>query len=192
MNTSSIGNKPNVPQVENNTREPRDVKEAPAQQSNELAKITDTASLSSILPRLQNLIAAIDQPGGNVLESISDNIMRLQDGFVDTLYGAASSHGIDFTEKVTLRLNEKDQLTVLGEHPEKARIEQLLSERPELSTAFQELSTQSELLKDVNNIGKLIGSKSGISSYQNSFNRHVPASYQLSLKGEMSHFYFAK
>lgn len=189
---NSIGSTPEAQASRNLSKETRDSKEIQAQAGNELLKVTDTASLSSLLPRLKNLIEAIDQPNDNVLEGISGNIMRLQDAFVDTLYSAASSSGIDFSQKVTLRLNEKERLVVLGEHPEKDRINELLDEKPELSSAFKEISTQSELLKDVSNIGKIIGSQSGMASYQNSFNRHVSASYQLSLKGEMSHFYFAK
>ena len=190
MNISSISSKANAVHTESSTREAREnVKENPG---NELAKITDTASLSNLLPRLQNLIAAIDQPGDNVLEGISGNINRLQDAFVDSLYGVASAGGVNFSEKLTMRLDENDRLAVLGEHPDKERIEELLAERPELSAAFKEISTQSELLKDVSNIGKIIGSQSGVAGYQNVFNRQVPASYQFSLKGEMSHFYFAK
>lgn len=189
MNISSINSKANAVHTDANTREAREPKE-PA--GNDLAKITDTASLSNMLPRLQSLMAAIDQPGDNVLEGISGNISRLQDAFVDSLYGVASAEGIDFSEKLTMRLDENEQLAVLGEHPDKERIEALLAERPELSAAFKEISTQSELLKDVSNIGKIIGSQSGLAGYENIMNRHVPASYQFSLKGEMSHFYFAK
>jgi hypothetical protein len=190
MNISSINSKTNAVHTKDNVREPKENSREAS--GNELAKVTDTASLSSLLPRLQNIIATLDQPGGNVLDGISDNISRLQDAFVESLYGAASNEGIDFGQKLTMRLDENECLTVIGEHPDKDRLEELLGNRPELSAAFKEISTQSELLKDMSNIGKIIGSRSGLAGYQNVMNRHVQASYQFSLKGDMSHFYFAK
>lgn len=170
---------------------PREARERSGESQN-LAQVTDTASLSNLLPRLQNLLAAIDRPGDNVLEGISDNITRLQDAFVESLYNTASAEGVDFTRKLTLRLDEGDRLTVLGDHPDKERLETLLGGHPELSAAFKEISTQSELLRDVSNIGKIIGSQSGLAGYESALNRQIQANYQLSLKGEMSHFYFAR
>lgn len=190
MNISSIENRANTPVSENVAGETPENAHAQANQA--LLKVTDTASLSNLLPRLQNFISAIDQPGENVLASISDNITRLQDVFVDSLYGAAVANGVDLSSKLTLKLDKNEQLSILGEHPDKEKIDAFLKQRPDLSAAFKEISVQSELLKDMSNIGKIIGSQSGLASYQNAMNRHVPASYQISLKGEMSHFYFAK
>ncbi|MDR1125582.1 MAG: hypothetical protein LBM64_05920, partial [Deltaproteobacteria bacterium] len=62
----------------------------------------------------------------------------------------------------------------------------------ELSSAFREIASQSELLRDVSNISKVIGAQTGLASYQNSYHQPQDSAYQISLKGEMSHFYFSK
>lgn len=190
MNISSVSSKAGAVSTENTLKEARE--NAKENQNQELARVTDKASLSNMLPRLQNLLAAIDRPGDNVLESISENITHLQDAFVDSLYGVASAEDIDFSQKLTMRLDENERLAIMGEHPDKERIEGVLAGHPELSAAFKEISTQSELLRGVSNIGKIIGSQTGLAGYESTLNRQVPSNYQLSLKGEMSHFYFAK
>lgn len=190
MNISNVNNRANAVSTENTLKEPTEITKET--KSRELTAITDQASLSNMLPRLQSLLAVIDRPGDNVLEEISNNITNLQDAFVDSLYSAASAEGVDFGNKLTLRLDENERLAIMGEHPDTERIKGILAERPELSTAFKEISTQSELLRDVSNIGKIIGSRSGLAGYEDTLNRQVPSNYQLSLKGEMSHFYFAK
>lgn len=165
---------------------------APENTNNELEKITDTASLSSLLPRLQGIMDAIQKPDGNVIDGISDNIGRLQDAFVESVYGLAGSAGVDLGQKLTLRLDENDSLRVVGEHPSKESMNALLESRPDISTAFKEISTQSELLRNVRSIGKIIGSETGLPAYESMRAASAQSSYQFSLKGDMSHFYFAK
>jgi hypothetical protein len=177
----------------NNLSEPAGEKEnstSPALTA--LSQITDKASLSTLSPKLQSVLQAIDNPDGNVLQAISNNISNLQDAFVDAVAGAFDDARINLTHKVTLRLDSQDTLTVAGEHPDKDKIEKLLEETPELATAFKEISSQSEVLRDVGNIGKVIGARTGISSYQDTLNLPHNNSYQISIKGEMSHFYFSK
>lgn len=157
-----------------------------------LAKITDTASLSALLPRLQSIVEAIEQPDANLIEGISGNIGRLQDAFVESLYVLAEEAELDLSQKLTLRLDENDALRVICEHPDKEGIEAMLQSRPDISAAFKEISTQSELLRNVRSIGKIIGLGSGAAAYENMQARESQASYQFSLKGDMSHFYFAK
>ena len=157
-----------------------------------LSKITDSASLSALVPRLQNLLAVIDHPDDNLLKAMSDNISRLQDAFVETVYATLGHNSFDLNEKITLRLDKNEQLQLLGEHPEKERLNDLLGNMPELSSAFKEIASQSEILRDVGNIGKVIHQNSGINAYRNMAGINTNANYQISIKGEMSHFYFSK
>lgn len=157
-----------------------------------LSRVTDSASLNVLAPRLQGLLQAIDHPDGNVLEAVSGNISRLQDAFVDAVYGSLTEMGVDLNNKVTLRLDENDLLKVVGEHPEKERLDAFLSGSPELSSAFREIAAQSELLRDVSNIGKVIGRGSAASRYSDAAAQNPAQNYQISMKGEMSHFYFSK
>ncbi|MDR1126103.1 MAG: hypothetical protein LBM64_08640, partial [Deltaproteobacteria bacterium] len=135
----------------------------------QLSRVTDKASLSSLAPKLQNILQAIDHPDNNVLQAMSDNISNLQDVFVEAVSHTLGAAGIDLSHKVTLRLNQAGELGPAGEHPEKERIEAALAKAPELSSAFREIASQSELLRDVSNISKVIGAQTGLASYQNSY-----------------------
>lgn len=156
-----------------------------------LSELTDGASLSSLAPRLKVVLDEIAGPNDNVVSALSDNVSRLQDGFIDRLYSVLSGQGVDLSSKLTLRLDEKDMLAVSGNHPEKATVEAALADHPELSVAFGEIASQSELLRDMRNISKVMISKGGVENYARMAGDGKGAMYQMSLKGEMSHFYFS-
>ncbi len=157
-----------------------------------LSQLTDAASLSALVPRLQAALAEIAGPGGNVLDSLSRNVESLQDGFLETLYGALSEAGINLNEKLTLRAGAASALCVVGEHPQKELIEEELRQHPELSAAFAEIASQSELLRDITNIGKVMSRQSGAEQYAGMADHAGTSVYQMSLKGDMSHFYFGR
>ena len=158
-----------------------------------LQEVTDQAKLSTVAPRIQAILSEVAGENGNVLQTLSSNVDRLQEGFLDTLYTALSDKNISLSEKLTLRLDSGKTLAVAGDHPEKERVEQVLNEQPALCEAFSEIASQSEVMRDIANINKVMTRQTGMEAYasanqvQSSF-----AVYQMSLKGEMSHFYFSR
>lgn len=190
MSIGSINNTGNTPFAENIS--PNREKTPDATGTSALSQLTDQAGLSALVPRLQNILKAIDHPEDNVLQALSNNISSLQDAFVDEVFVSLDSQGIDLSEKITLRLDADDKLKLSNQHPDQTSIEEALAKKPELSEAFREIATQSELLRDVSNVGKVIGAHSGAAGYQNMYDQAKADSYQISMKGEMSHFYFTK
>ncbi|MDL2306404.1 hypothetical protein LJC48_00030 [Desulfovibrio sp. OttesenSCG-928-C06] len=190
MSIGSINDTSNTQYVEN--IQPRRENAQDTSTASALSQLTDQASLSALAPRLQNILKAIDHPDDNVMQALSSNISSLQDAFVDEIYTSLAAQGIDLSEKITLQLNAENQLTLAQEHADKEKIEAALAGKPELSEAFSEIASQSELLRDVSNIGKVIGERTGLQSYQSASNAASNNSYKISMKGEMSHFYFAR
>lgn len=156
-----------------------------------LMQITDGAALSSLAPRIKAILNQIAGPEDNVLDALSGNVGKLQDGFIDALYSALSARDINLDQKLTLRLNGEGILSVAGDHPQKEAVENVLREQPALSAAFDEIASQSELLRDIRNISKVMSRKGGLEQYAAAGNTGS-AVYQMSLKGEMSHFYFSR
>lgn len=158
-----------------------------------LREVTDQAKLSSLAPRIQAVFSEFGGFGNSVFETLSVNVEKLQDGFVETLYSVLSKENIDVTQKMTLRLDGNEILTVAGEHPEKDKIDAMLAEQPALSTAFGEIASQSEVLRDIANINKVMSRYTGMEAYAASGLKKPDCSvYQMSLKGDMSHFYFSR
>ncbi len=158
-----------------------------------LQEVTDQAKLSALAPKIQAMFSKGAGAGNNVLETLSANVEKLQDGFVDALYATFSGENINLAEKMTLRLDENNMLTVAGDHPEKSRVDAILNDNPALSAAFGEIASQSEVLRDITNINKIMTRQTGMEAYAtNSDAGASNAVYQMSLKGEMSHFYFAR
>ena len=175
---------------------PQDAREVFAVKTAEigtLQEVTDQAKLSVLAPRIQSLFREIAGSGGNVLETLSGNIEKLQDGFVETLYSVLSKENIDLSQKMTLRLDGDNNLAVAGDHPEKDRVNVMLANQPALSSAFGEIASQSEVLRDMTNINKVITRHTGMDAYAVSGRaQSVLSIYQMSLKGDMSHFYFSR
>jgi hypothetical protein len=92
---------------------------------------------------------------------------------------------------MTLRLNPDGMLSVSGDHPEKAKVDKVLAEKPALSSAFSEIASQSEELRDITNINKVMTRQTGAEAYAAGSAKAPFSIYQMSLKGDMSHFYFS-
>lgn len=156
-----------------------------------LQEVTDQARLSSLTPTIR---AALNEMTGenNVLNTLADNVERLQDGFIETLYTTLSEGDVDLSQKMTLRLGDSGSLVVAGEHPEKDQVEKLLAKDPALANAFSEIAAQSEVLRSIANIGKVMTRQTGMNAYTDLEHAGSASTvYQMSLKGEMSHFYFS-
>lgn len=157
-----------------------------------LAEVTDNAALSTLAPRLQNILSNLNQRDGSLLQHLSDNISRLQDAFVEAIYSCLEGENLDLSQKITLRLNRDQALSLAVAHPDEEKIELLLDRHPELSAAFKEIASQSEILRDMSNIEKLIGIAHEDSLCRELPGQAAPPGYQVSIKGEMSHFYFGR
>ncbi|MBG3878013.1 hypothetical protein FVW20_13595 [Desulfovibrio oxamicus] len=163
-----------------------------------LARLTDSASLSALNPKLRSTLEDISERGGNVLETLEQNVADLQEGFLDTLSDRLEAAGVSLDEKLTLSMDDEGTLTVLGDHPDKARIEKTLTDAPELSSAFGELASQSELIRDIRSLRRVVTTRVGAAAYDavdaatTDTAETASSAYRVSLKGAMSHFYFGR
>lgn len=158
-----------------------------------LTRLTDSISLSSIDPKLRSVLEDISEQGGNVVEALETNINTLQDGFLETLHERLEESGINLNEKITLRRNGDDSLEMVGNHPDKDAVNTLLSDSADLKDAFDEIASQSELVRDIKNIRKVVGTRGGASAYAEAADADRGNDvYQVSMRGSFSHFYFAK
>lgn len=174
------------------TPESRAAQSMPPAGRESLQDVTDQARLSEIAPRIQAVLSEMAGSENNVLQRLADNIDRLQGGFIDTLYGVLSQGDIDLNQKMTLRLNPEGMLSVAGEHMEKEKVDTILAKNPALSAAFSEIASQSEVLRDITNINKVMTRQTGAEAYAGATQKAPFFFYQMSLKGDMSHFYFSR
>lgn len=160
----------------------------------DLSKLTDSISLSSIDPKLRSVLEEISERGGNVVDALEGNINTLQDGFLETLHSRLSEAGVSLDEKITLRHNGGESLTLVSQHPDKETIDNVLAKSPDLTEAFDEIAGQSELVRDIRNIRKVVTNRGGLAQYAEAASEGGKGndSYQLSMRGAFSHFYFNK
>ena len=151
------------------------------------ANIEASAILAPPLsPDIISMLEDICSRGSYVIEPLSIHVYALQELFLNTLYHKLDEAGIDTNSKITLYLTKKGNLAVQGEHPQKKDIDLMLSANPALASVFIELSTNSELARDIININRVF---SFINDQDAAYDER-PSGYHLSLKGGMSHFFF--
>ena len=160
--------------------------ELPASQ----ACLASKATFAYVIPQLQDAFENIRQPGYNVLEALSSNIRELQDIFAQALYSELSQLDVDFSIKFSLRLDKNAKLALVGEHPDSGAIAALLREKPDFSNTFVEIAAQSAAMRDLRNLSTLISASGAENSYRALTALPGENTYQMSLKGEMNHFYF--
>jgi hypothetical protein len=165
----------------------------------ELSENTRTVAISSIMPRLRAAMDLLERPCGHtttpslkIMEMLSGNISLLQESFMHTFYAKLQQLGVDASIKLSLRLNDDIRLVVAGEHPNKQVINELLSNDSELVESFAEIAAQSAALRDLRSLRALTMHDRASSAYSALAASSGECIYQLSLKGEMSHFYFTR
>jgi hypothetical protein len=168
-----------------------------AENASPLRDFEQNSSLDSLRPLLGLALHLLDDaheqsalPGCRVINAVSESLVRLQDAFLESLATVLAVAGDG--HKLTLRLDADARLVVGGDHPEATRLRDMLDGKPELAEAFAEIAVQSALLRDLRNL-------QNTALYATSRDRYmahalsVPKyAYQMSVKGEMSHFYFSR
>ena len=170
----------------------KDIDTSPATDECPLSQVASSAAFSSVLPKLQAGLEHMDQPGAGLIDILTDNISRLQDSFMDALYAGLRKMDADLSAKLTLRLDDQARLTVAGEHPDCEAISALLDLQSEFSAVFTEIAAQSAALRDLRSLRTMVLYASSAHSYSVLASGPGETVYQLSLRGDMNHFYFAK
>ena len=111
---------------------------------------------------------------------------------MQTFYAKLQGLGVDTSSKLTLRLNDEIRLVVAGEHPDEQIINDLLSSDSALAAAFVEIAAQSAALRDLRALRALTLYDRASDAYAALARGPGECIYQLSLKGEMNHFYFTR
>ena len=158
----------------------------------DLMRLANSASFSSVAPKLLESLELMSSSGNNVLNTLTDNISALQDCFVDSFYQAIQSVTVDLSQKVTLRLDASSRLFVAGDHPDKNALNALLHKETELSVIFAEIASQSAALRSIHSLYTMLRSAAPVTALDNRKLPPADTSYQVSIKGEMNHFYFSQ
>lgn len=145
-----------------------------------------TLQYPELNPNIESMLEDICNKGSSVLEPLSSHVCSLQDVFLELLYSKLDAANICTSEKLTIYLTNKGNLSILGEHSQKTEIEDILMQTPMLAELFIELSSHSEMARDIINLNRVFAYKND----EDGAYAELSSGYHLSLKGGMSHFYF--
>lgn len=164
------------------------------------AHIPQESSFRSVMPGVKALLEMdnaerlnrVLQSGDDIISLLTNNIFTLQDGFLETLYACLEEAGIDLEHKLTLRLDTAARLAPNGEHPDKDRVQAMLDRHPELAAAFVEIAAQSAALGHLRSLRTLSLYDNAADGYAAMVSGNGERTYQISMKGDMNHFYFCR
>lgn len=163
-----------------------------------------SADMAALRPLLSQALCLLDDSGDNtamppealpgyrIILSVSESVGRLQDAFLEALAALLAKSGCDSLLKLTLRLDEQASIRVNDDHPEAARLQAEFDQNPELARSFAEIAVQSALLRDLRNLQNAAVYATSNDSYMALALAAPKSAYQISLKGDMSHFYFSR
>ena len=154
------------------------------------AMISRGISLAEINPRTRAALQKIVEQGGDVQKTLQGNIEILQEDFLSNLSTRIEAAGIPSGSKVTLRLSPDGSLAA-GDSPHKNAVEVILAEASELAESFREIAAQSALVRDIRSIRSVVTTHTGLAAYAEMEDNAPSSTYQVSVKGDMSHFYFS-
>ena len=158
-------------------------------------------TLAPLLPRIRAVLDDLNKtdaplPGlrasTTLLDRLGNNVLLLQESFTERLYESLRQWGIDASSKLTLRLDAEARLCLEGDHPERERVRDMLAAFPEYSEMFAEIAVQSAALRDLRNLWAMTMYDRVQDNYAALAAASLNSYYQISLKGEMNHFYFAR
>lgn len=113
--------------------------------ANSSAGNTDTASWSAVAKALSRSDSEYLSP---ILKYKSQN-QALQQQLTKTLAAKFGELGVDTSQTITLGRGADGSVVVEGDHPDKAKIENLFKETPVLAQAFNTLADNSATLKSM-------------------------------------------
>lgn len=159
--------------------------------------------LPSILSRLKKSLTYLDlcdpsalspeeDAGSRMIFLLSESIANLQDSFLETLQDGLKKCGADLAAKRTLRLDGKARLVPVGDDPQDRVVEEFLAACPQLASMFTELAIRASLLYALRDLQTAIFSAVPAQAYAALGADMGFKFYQVSLKGDMSHFYFSR
>ncbi|MDL2207821.1 hypothetical protein LJB81_02215 [Desulfovibrio sp. OttesenSCG-928-M14] len=155
---------------------------------------------SGLVGRLREVLRGLDfftsdendQPGAHGIEALHEELVALQNAYMETLYEAMAEADIDSGHKLTLRLDEKAKLRLFGTHPSESKVKSLLDSRPDLAESFAGIALRSALLRDLRNLQLSVSYEDASQACMALLASSTRNGYQLSLKGDMNHFYFSR
>lgn len=153
---------------------------------------TDVMNEAIMRPALlSSLLADITARGGTALQVLDENLLGMQEYFLETLYPRLKAAGVDMTRKIVLAQTEEEKIALSCEHPDKEKIDSVLETCTDLEKVFQDMAHTSALIHDLRSMRKTISSafpKTLDTTYDDEM---LFSKYRISLRGDMSHFYFS-
>ena len=121
-------------------------------------------------------------------QDMEESLDQLKEAFLGVVYEVLREGGIDLQERLVLGFVEARLGVVERSHPQAALIDVLLDRTPMLTTVLRQIAADTLMLRSLNALDHAFTLCQGEAQAHNDA---VLETYQVCLKGPLSHFYYA-
>jgi len=121
-------------------------------------------------------------------QDMEESLDQLKEAFLDVVYEMLREGGIDLQERLMLGFVDAKLEVIDRSHPQAALIDALLDRTPMLTTVLRQIAADTLILRGLNTLDQ------AFALCRNENQAHDDAvleTYQVCLKGPLSHFYYA-
>ena len=141
-------------------------------------------SQPTLYSRLHDLLST----AAPLRQDMEDSLDQLKEAFLDVVYEVLREGGISLQERLVLGFVDSRLEAVERSHPQAALINALLDRTPMLATVLRQIAADTLMLRSLDNLDQafaLCRNEERIKA------EALLESYQVCLKGPLSHFYYA-
>jgi len=153
-----------------------------------LGKHIRNLSLPHSQPALYDSLHMLLSTAVPLRQDMEESLDQLKEAFLDVVYEVLREGGIDLQERLVLGFVNAKLEVVEYSHPQAALINTLLDRSPMLTTVLRQIAADTLMLRSLNTLDQAF---TLCRDEAQACNDAMLETYQVCLKGPLSHFYYA-
>lgn len=144
-------------------------------------------SLSHNQPALYDTLNTLLSTAVPLRQDMEESLDQLKEAFLETLYDILAEGGIDLQERLVIGFCEGGLGVADRAHPHAGKVDKLLSRAPMLTAALRQIAADALMLRSLDALHQAF---SLCRIERDALYDALIESYQVCIKGELSHFYY--
>ncbi len=145
-------------------------------------------SLPHSQPALYGTLSVLLNAADPLRQDMEESLDQLKEAFLSVMYEILAEADIDMQERLVLGLGGEVLRVMDRAHPQADEVDALLADTPMLATVLRQIAADTLMLRSLNALGQAFAlCREAVRPDQD----EEVESYQVCLKGQLSHFYYA-
>ena len=152
-----------------------------------LSKYIHNLSLPHSQPALYDTLHILLSTAVPLRQDMEESLDQLKEAFLEVAYEVLREGGVDLQDRLVIGFVEGKLGVIDRAHPQAAHIDALLARTPMLTTVLRQIAADTLMLRSLDALDQAFAQCRG----DEAGNDAMLDTYQVCLKGPLSHFYYA-